>query len=80
MKPIKKPKMVRGGRALAAALAGATLFRIDDGAWLSRPFDAQQFMRAYNDDPTSDEALAYGVCADDAKKVLGPTRSGKAVE
>jgi hypothetical protein len=49
------------------------------GGWTEASGGAQRFWRVYN----ADYALAYrsfAVVASDASKVLGPTRTGKAVD
>lgn len=66
---MKNEKMIRGARALAAALAGAPVFFINvDGAWLPG-VSVQGFRRAFDQDLPL--AKRYGVRASDAKRVLG---------
>lgn len=58
-------RMIKGGRALAAALAGATAFSNNNGAW--RPVSVRRWRKQYDAGrPTSN----FAVRADDARKVL----------
>ena len=66
-------KMIQGGRALAAALAGAKVFvaTVADG-WQPAAFQEaarRTWRRRY--DRSDDGANVFAVCAEDAERVLG---------
>ncbi len=79
MKPTTKPKMIRGGRAVAAALAGATLYETFNSgeSWQKSRTTAEAFAKQFQHRCDCDH---FAVIASDASKVLGPTRTGKAVD
>ena len=61
-------KMIRGGRALAAALGGATAFVKDKkGVWRTASVRVWRQLHDMN----SPLARVFGVRADDARRVLG---------
>jgi hypothetical protein len=69
MKTTTKSRMIRGGRALAAALAGARLYFRGDGLRVTLTKNVAGFCRLY--DANSPKARLYSVRADEAKEVLG---------
>ena len=71
--------MVRGPRALAAALAGAELYIHAGGdKWLkAAPGAVKRFERHINRDNAA--ANVYGVEAAEASRLLGPEQKGRAV-
>jgi hypothetical protein len=69
---MRTTRMIQGGRALAAALAGAPVYiKGDDGEWCEAPaqhINLKLWRRAY--DKNALMASDYSVRADDARKVL----------
>jgi len=63
-------KMIKGGRALAAALAGAPVYvREHDGKWhLAPKGDVLRWRRSYNANLLN--VARFAVRADDARRVL----------
>lgn len=71
-------RMVKGGRALAAALAGAQLWIASGSQWLRASRNAvHRFERHYNSGHPA--ANLYGVVASEAAEVLGPDQKGRLV-
>jgi hypothetical protein len=58
-------KMIKGGRALAAALAGATAYSNDSSAW--RPSSVRRWRKQHDAGRSTSN---FAVRADDARKVL----------